>query len=183
MSAKLFREFCAEAGLVCASQEVINWISRSRRADRHRIPGSGLPLTDVLSTFYKPAMVPGAATPTRVYLNPAFAEEWRQLVVLASLYAGGPEEDAPAAPAVTPMLRAARALKRRGLTVVLNRARERANEGTEYASSLIREKALAARVRRHEPIVNAIRRRCCPDCGAALDSVSQCRSCQAQFLA
>jgi SAM-dependent methyltransferase len=182
MSAKLFREFCAEAGLVCGTQEIINWISRSRRADRHRIAGPGLPLTDVLSTFHKPDVGPAAPVPTRVYLNPGFAEEWRQLVVLASLYAGGPGEDAPTAPATTPMRRAARALKRQGLTVVLNRARQRANEGTEYATSLIREKALAARVRSREPIVNAIRRQCCPDCGARLDSGSLCRSCQAQFL-
>ena len=182
MSARLFRQFCDAAGLVCGAQEVINWISRSRLADRHRIAGPGLPLTDVLSTFHKPVDATRRhEEPTRVYLNPRFAEEWRQLTVLASLYAGGKNENAPSAPVAAPLHRAARALKRQGVAVVLHRVRERANESTKYATSMLRERALAARVRRHEPILNAIRRRCCPDCGAALAARS-CQACRAEFL-
>ena len=86
MSARTFREACREAGLVCLSQEVINWIGRGRRVDRHRIAGDRIPLTDCFSLFKRPGSE-DAEQPTRVYVNRHFVDEWRQLIVLSTLYA------------------------------------------------------------------------------------------------
>jgi SAM-dependent methyltransferase len=183
MSARLFREYCAEAGLVCTSQEVINWISRSRRADRHRIAGARMPLTDTMSAFRKPHARDEATQPTRVYLNAHFADEWREIVLLAAIYAAGMREDEPAVASGAPLERAARVLRRQGISGVLARLRERASRAGDYASSLVRERALAVCVGRNEPILNAFRRRCCPDCRGPLAYANRCAACRVEYLA
>lgn len=173
MSARLFREYCAEAGLACRTQEVINWISRSRKADRHHPSSAGLPLTDVLSTFERPAVEPGggAALSTRVFLNPRFADEWRQILVLTALY--GRHDDAPPAQART------EACSRPSLA---RRATEKASRLAEYWSSFARDHAAAWRAERREPIVNAVRRSRCPDCGARLSTSGACQGCRVEFV-
>jgi SAM-dependent methyltransferase len=178
MSARLFREFCDEAGLECVSQEIVNWISRSRMADRHRIPGAGIPMTDAFSTFTRP-LGPERRT-TRVYVNPSFAEEWRQCTTLASLY--GTELAAPSvAPSVPLAARVTSALSIKGVATVIARAKGRARRAREHVTSLARERMIARQVRRAEPILNALRRGRCPDCSAALTSGSRCSGCRVQF--
>jgi 2-polyprenyl-3-methyl-5-hydroxy-6-metoxy-1,4-benzoquinol methylase len=184
MSARLFREYCAEAGLLCQTQEVINWISRSQRADRHRPKANGLPLTDVMSTFVRPGGTLGRADVpqrrTRVYVNPGFADEWRQIVLLTSLY--GRQDEAPkthTAPSarVRPSLAA--------------RAKDKATFLADYWGSYARDHGAAWRASRREPIVNALRRGRCPDCGAATSggtgsrqpSRAVCDSCRVEFVA
>ncbi|MGH9348981.1 MAG: class I SAM-dependent methyltransferase, partial [Vicinamibacterales bacterium] len=95
MSARVFREACRDAGLVCVSQEVINWIGRGAQADRHRLAGERIPLTDCFSTFIRPPATRDG--PTRVYVNRRFVDEWRQLLVLSTLYgrSGDGSEAAP----------------------------------------------------------------------------------------
>lgn len=173
MSARLFREYCAEAGLRCSSQEVINWISRSRRADRHRVPGDGLPLTDALSVFERPG-APGPPEWTRVYLNPQFVDEWRQIVVLTSVYGGGGERDSIAAPIAESA--AGRRPSLRG------RARDKAAHLTDHARSYARDRLSAWRAARHEPILNAVRERRCPDCAQPLSGDRRCSGCRVQFI-
>jgi SAM-dependent methyltransferase len=170
MSARLFRTYCAEAGLRCTSQEVVNWISRSRRADRHRISGRGLPLTDVFSTFERPDGAGDEAAPVQVYLNPGFAEEWRQIVVLASMYQPGGEPP----PVATSEAGPRKALSARIVDAMIYSA--------DYAGSWLRDHATAARVARREPILNAVRRGRCPDCSAALSRERGCIRCGVRFV-
>jgi SAM-dependent methyltransferase len=182
MSARLFREYCAEASLHCRSQEVINWISRSRRADRHKIPGPGLPLTDAMSVFSRPASP--IDDPTLVYLNPHFAEEWRQIIVLATLY-GRRVTSTPAKASDTPVAdrleRALRMARQSGLSGVFERLSERTTEARDFAATLARDTANARSVRRHEPILNAIKQHRCPDCGQQLVSDKRCSNCRVEF--
>ena len=178
MSARLFREYCTEAGLQCVSQEIINWVSRSRRADRHRISGAGLPLTDVLSTFERPessmqGVAAGEAIPTKMYLNPRFADEFREIVVLATLY-GRPGADA------TP-LSAPRRPPNDPATLVA-RIMERMRDRADHLWSYLRDHGNALRVRRHEPVLNAVRRQRCPDCARALTSHLACASCTTEYV-
>lgn len=174
MSARLFRDYCAEAGLLCPTQEVINWISRSRRADRHQPTAAGLPLTDVLSSFERPG---GANVPrrrTRVYLNPGFADEWRQIVLLTSLYGrqGQPPSQASSAPSDVTVAPPSLA----------QRAKDKAARLGEYWGSYARDHAAAWRARRREPIVNAARQGRCPDCGGGLSSTRGCQACRVEFV-
>jgi hypothetical protein len=178
MSARLFREFCDEAGLQCVSQEIVNWISRSRTADRHRIPGAGIPMTDAFSTFARP--LGPERRPTRVYVNPSFAEEWRQCTTLASLYGTEPVAP-PFAPPAPLAARVTTALSTDGVSGVLTRAKARASRATEHVTSLARERMIARRVRRAEPILNALRGGHCPDCSGTLSSGSLCSRCHVQF--
>jgi SAM-dependent methyltransferase len=83
MSADVFRDACASAGLACESQELVNWLGRSRRADRHRLSGRCIPLTDCFSVF---SASDTPARPTRRVANPTFVNEWRQAVWMAELY-------------------------------------------------------------------------------------------------
>jgi hypothetical protein len=180
MSARLFREFCGEAGLECISQEIVNWVSRSRKADRHRTPGPGMPMTDAFSSFARP--LGPANRPTHVYVNPFFAEEWRQCTALAPLY--GEEAFAPAlAPAASASLvdRAASAWSSGGVGSVLGGAKARARRAAEHVTSLARERITARQVRRAEPILNALRAGRCPDCAGTLTSGSDCSRCHVRF--
>jgi SAM-dependent methyltransferase len=171
MSARLFREFCREAGLHCVSQEIVNWISRSRKADRHAIPGPGMPLTDAFSTFARPSGAP--QRPTKIYVNQFFAEEWRQCTTLASVY--GEAAFASRVPPPPPGAPTA------GVPTLLQRVRARAARVSEHVSSLARELRTARQVRRREPILNALQRGTCPDCARPLTSGHLCSPCSALF--
>jgi len=83
MSADVFREVCASAGLACESQELVNWLGRRRHADRHRLSGHCIPLTDCFSVFSTSDTL---VRPTRRVANPTFVNEWRQAVWMAELY-------------------------------------------------------------------------------------------------
>jgi hypothetical protein len=181
MSTRLFREYCRESGLHCRTQEIINWVSRSTRADRHRIPGWGMPMTDALSTFSRPARDERAAT--RVYVNARFVEEWRQLMDLAAIYgrvAAHRDTDARVQKA-TVTARVSRALRANGVAGVADRLREKVSERTEDVASLLRERRLARRVRRNEPILGNLRRGRCPDCRGPLHGRS-CPPCHVDYL-
>lgn len=150
MSAAIFREACRAAGLVCLTQEVINWIGRGRRADRHCLPGTQVPLTDCISVFLRP----GPHTrnePTRVYVNRRFVDEWRGLQALAPLYAR-----ADADPVGEGHLK-----PRHGLSAIVSLS--------ERTRSYIYERWTAHTFLSHEPIVRALRRGVCPDCGGRLE--------------
>jgi SAM-dependent methyltransferase len=171
MSARLFRQYCAEVGLVCRTQEVINWISRSRKAERHQPKATGLPLTDVLSTFERPGGTEVPRLRTAVYLNPRFADEWRQILVLTALY-GEQAEPASGAALAAPRVRPSLAL----------RAREKAAFLADHWGSFVRDHASAWRAERSEPIVNAVSRHRCPDCRGHLSSTLDCGSCRVHFV-
>jgi SAM-dependent methyltransferase len=70
MTAALMRDFCSEAGLACAMQELITW------------PGAHRPI-DCLTTITKRP----AITPCRVVVNRRFTEEAATLQRIAVLYA------------------------------------------------------------------------------------------------
>ena len=169
MSARLLRQYCVEAGLSCRVQEVINWISRSRRADRHRVTPYGLPLTDVLSTFERPLDAPtrpAARTPlpTVVHLNPRFAEEWRQIIVLSALYGRAPATHDAQEVVPVPAQRVRGAVTRAGAFDLAQRVRQRGARTADELASFVRDHFAAWRVRRREPVMNAARRWRCPDC-------------------
>ena len=90
MSADVFRDACEKAGLACCSQELINWIGRGRYADRHRLPGHCIPLTDCLSVF---TLEGSPHAPTTQIANHGFVDEWRQAVWMAEMY-GNPSRGA-----------------------------------------------------------------------------------------
>lgn len=164
MSAAVFREACRAAGLACVTQEVINWIGRGTRADRHRLPGPQIPLTDCISVIRRP----DAETrhqPTRVYVNRRFVEEWRGLHALAPLYARA-EPDALAEGDLKP---------RRRLSAIAS--------FPERARSYAGERWTAHTFVRREPIVRALGRGVCPDCGGrlAIAAGRHCRACHVSF--
>jgi SAM-dependent methyltransferase len=82
MSAEVFREHCERSDLCCHSQELINWIGRGAWADRHRVDGRLLPLTDCLSVFTREP----DRHPPRVLRNHRFVDEWRMTVQLVDVY-------------------------------------------------------------------------------------------------
>lgn len=176
MSARLFREFCREAGLVCVTQELINWVSRSQRADRHRIHGSGMPLTDAMSTLVRADGEP--ARLTQVHVNPSFVHEWRQCVLLAQAYGRSAmmdtaqARDGMATPGAPDQMQTG---------TVLARTREWLHRRADDATSLARERLVAHRVRRKEPVVNALRAGRCPDCGRELTPPRVCISCNTTY--
>jgi hypothetical protein len=165
MSARLFRDYCREAGLACDAQELVNWVGRSRKVDRHRVPGDGLPMTDAFSSFSRPLVPSG--DPTRVVANTGFAHEWRQCTTLAAVYVeealGQPPDAAGSAPPPVPPARN-----------LPSRARDRAWRTIDFAASLIRDRYAAQQVRRREPILNSLRRDRCPDCGVGGGSRRVC---------
>jgi SAM-dependent methyltransferase len=180
MSSALFRQYCREAGLVCVSQEIINWVSRSRRADRHRMAGPGMPMTDAMSTFMKPRH--SAPRPARVYVNPHFVEEWRQISDLAAVYGDGHCEPGPGVSTPPAASRASRVLRNEGIAGVAARLRDKTVASADYLTSLARERRIARRVRRREPILNALAAGRCPDCGSPLQSGRSCIRCDVEFV-
>jgi SAM-dependent methyltransferase len=183
MSARLFREYCRDAGLHCTTQEVINWVSRSRRADRHRIPGWGMPLTDTMSTFMRPP-VGAEPAPTLVYVNPGFVEEWRQLVTLATVYAQGRvdrPDPAPSRVRANALARLTRVAGREGIAAVAGRLQSRAAKRADHVTSLVRERARAHRVWRHDPVTGSLRGGLCPACGARL-AQDRCERCVVEYV-
>lgn len=173
MSARVFREACRAVGLRCVSQEVINWIPRGPRADRHKLSGGFIPLTDCLSTFVRPDASVDQG-PTRIYINPHFVDEWRQLIVLSLVYGGfdGAVNDSGQIP-------------RRGLRAVAGRLARRALDVSERFTSRAREEAMGRVYAYREPIVRRILSGICPDCGARLQrsaSRSLCQHCDALFV-
>jgi SAM-dependent methyltransferase len=87
MSAAAFQEQCDRAGLGCRSQELITWIGGGEWADRHRIDGRLLPLTDCLSVFTRAQ----TAQPLQVVRNHQFVDEWRATVRLVDVYVREPK--------------------------------------------------------------------------------------------
>jgi SAM-dependent methyltransferase len=86
MSADVFRAQCAAAGLSCRSQELLNWIGRGASANRHRVDGRLLPLTDCISVFMRAT----ADGPAHVIRNDGFVDEWRTTVSIVDAYAREP---------------------------------------------------------------------------------------------
>jgi SAM-dependent methyltransferase len=165
VSARELRALSREAGLRCVSHELINWIGRDTEVDRYRLPGTQLPLTDCLTTLVREP-VDGRS---RVYVNRSFVDEWRQLIELARVYAPPPEagatepataawiESPPEPPRVTPW--------RRRL-------------------GWLRHRLAGWRFALQEPVVRALRRRRCPDCGSKVDGglTLTCRRCGLDFV-
>lgn len=83
VSAQTVRRQCTDAGMHCRSQELINWIGGGVHADRHRLDGRLMPLTDCLSVFVNEP----SSAPTRIVLNRAFVDEWRASVWMVGFYA------------------------------------------------------------------------------------------------
>ena len=79
MSAELFREMCAESGLRCASQEIVNW--------------GGAELHDCFSVFVRDPAPSGK--PCDVRENPNFMTEAFGLGAVSRQYQGGAGEKPP----------------------------------------------------------------------------------------
>ena len=168
MSASAFREGSRAAGLRCVSQEVINWIGRGARADRFRLPGGDIALTDCISIVVKPAdRQPDP--PTRLHVNRRFVDEWRELLVLATMYADhdqpGSDDGSPAVTAGRP----ATPQRREGVLARLSRRR----------AGLV-ERREGRKFRRREAIASAVAAGTCPDCGGRL-SAARCSTCRVAF--
>jgi SAM-dependent methyltransferase len=142
MSARQVQQYCDEAGLYCRSQELINWIGRGDRADRHRLQGRYVALTDCLTVFTNE---PAAARP-RVVANHAFVEEWRSAVWMVDVYAREAVASAPRkrdarVGAARRKLAAARELYRQhGVRGVMARAWQRGEEIVEFALSAVKSR-------------------------------------------
>ena len=179
MTARRMREAARRAGLECGTQELINWIGRGRMADRPRLQGRALPLTDCLSIVRRPH---GSAHPTRVVVNPTFVDEWRAAAWLAAAYP--PETANGHGPAEAPptgmghKLTTASSLVKKGPAAFARVASERA----KYAGATARAWALGQRVKRSEPFVPALRAGHCPDCGGALGRNAGCPACDVVWL-
>ncbi len=179
MSARRMREAARRAGLACTTQELINWIGRGRTADRPRLEGRALPLTDCLSIVRRPP--PGAAGSasalTRVVVNPTFVEEWREAAWLAAAYP--PNGNGAAASVetlrtgVTRKLSTASSLLTRGPAAFARIASERARSATNAA----RAWTVGQIVKRREPFVPSLRAARCPDCGGNLRRDAVCTAC------
>jgi len=145
MAADTFRDACEKAGLACCSQELINWIGRGRHADRHRLPGQYIPLTDCLSVF---AHDDGARRAAKQIANHAFVDEWRQAVWMSEMYgnraASSTAIEAPSgSPSWMRKLRTAIGIMRRdGLAAFAGFTYERAAATAEFVASAIRARLL-----------------------------------------
>ncbi len=159
MSAAGFRSACSDARLRCATQEVINWLGRGARGDRHRLPGEEVPLTDCISVVLKPiGMAPDS--PTLVHMNRRFVDEWREVAVMARMY-GGVENGAAeqqTARVAAPVLKPQPA----------SRTSSAGNSLPSRVRSYLSERRAGRRFRRNEPIVRTIAGGTCPDCGTRL---------------
>lgn len=172
MSARVFREACREAGLRCETQELINWIGRDAEVDRHRLPGEQIALTDCLSTCVRTSE--GADAFTRLLVNRRFVEEWRELIVLSSVYPRshadrayrpGETRNAPLGRLFNPGVTAGSPSVR--ATLARARARWR---GRRFAAQ--------------EPIVKRLQQGTCPDCHGVLTQgagAPQCERCRVEF--
>jgi len=148
MSADVFRQACERAGLACCSQELINWIGRGRYADRHRLPGQCIPLTDCLSVFTRDDRV---HAPAKRIANHGFVDEWRQAVWMSEMYgnpspaesASGVRDAGCGSRSWTRKLRTATAVARRdGLASVFALMYRRAAADAEFMASAIRARVL-----------------------------------------
>jgi SAM-dependent methyltransferase len=147
MSSDVFRRLCDDAGLACRSQELINWIGRGRNADRHRLDGRCIPLTDCLSVF---TTADGTRVAPRVIVNHAFVEEWRQAEWMADVYlerlqdvVGTPATAARSSDWVRHKLATARTVWRRdGVAGVAALARARLAAAATFAISACRARLL-----------------------------------------
>lgn len=191
-SARLVRESCEAVGLRCVSQELINFVGRGAKADRHRIPSRDVPLTDCVSTIVRPTETV-RSPPTTVYVNPTFVDEWRQLLVLDSLYRAATECHGPGPEPVrddtevhgngrlNTLARVARKRGLGGLAETVSAGLERRREA--YASYL-RERYDAFVFRHGEPIMRGLARRRCPDCDRVLERQAagfRCQHCRTIF--
>ena len=155
MSAAIFRKAAREAGLTVVSQEVINWVGRGRKADRFRLEGDAVALTDCISVLRRTAGRRGTEETARVFVNRRFVDEWRELIVLATMYAGAGERTWPP-PA--------------------------ASGRREHLRDWIDERRTAMRFRRREPIVRPLADGRCPDCAGALTGRDRlCARCGVTF--
>jgi len=160
MTARRMRDAARRAGLECVTQELINWIGRGRTADRPRLEGRALPLTDCLSIVMRP--IGDGPADTRILCNRTFVDEWRQTLSLAAIYTRRAHEGS----AVTP-----------------------APAGPRRRSDVLKERAhkeLAGRMFvRLDPIAPALRARRCPDCRTTMTTIggrtSSCAHCQTQW--
>lgn len=170
VSAAGFRAACRAAGLRCVSQEIINWLGRGAKPDPQRPPATRIPLTDCISVVVKPTDSLTTDPPTRVHINRRFADEWLEVLVMASLYGDGPE---------------VRALPRQGgvrasdVASRIGRALAAPIQLRRYASK--RKAALI--YERSEGIAGAVLSGACPDCGSRLsqDAWPRCGRCNAAF--
>jgi SAM-dependent methyltransferase len=144
MSAALFRDQCAAAGLACPSQELINWIGRSRNSDRHRLNGRCIPLTDCLSVF---ANTSEQTARTTIVANHAFVEEWRQAVWIAEVY--GRDGNGATPPLSPPSLAhkietVVDVGRRQGVAAIVAMAWEKAVNASSLATMAVRARLLGA---------------------------------------
>ena len=169
VSARLFRQFCAEAGLRCLTQEVINWIGRDVDVDRHRLPGSQVPLTDCLSLCVRDT---SARDGSSVYVNRRFVDEWRELIDLTMLYANGGDTAVPSrGPSSGPAARTS--VHPRSGAARVRQTASRTRHRLQGLGFVLRE-----------PIVRALRSGRCPDCGepaARRGAGLACTRCEAHF--
>jgi ubiquinone/menaquinone biosynthesis C-methylase UbiE len=89
-SARLVREACRDAGLLCCTQEIINWIGGRREALNLHRSAESIPLTDCFTVCLRPAAGTAPGSPTTVCINCHFVDEWRQLIDLSALYPSAP---------------------------------------------------------------------------------------------
>jgi len=171
MSARALRESAKNAGLACPAQEIVNFVARGARSDRHRISGVGVPLTDCFSLLEKPTN--GTTSPTAVYINRQFVEEWRQLIVLAHLYAEGARQSATI-PDGAAVARTGATRQRRTTSAIRDGLLRR----IEHWHSAAREHASARRFRLWEPIARPVIAGECPDCASRLE-IGERRACVA----
>jgi ubiquinone/menaquinone biosynthesis C-methylase UbiE len=189
MSAGVFRHACREAGLLCVTQEVINWIGRGADADRFRLTGDSIPLTDCFSLVLSPS-AGATVTATHVFVNRRFVDEWRQIPLYSRLYAR-PELTPPVSlprehdRTRPPVQRALRALREEGIRAVAARASARLAAIAENRASRAREHVTGRWFMQREPFRRRIVQRVCPDCGSRLrrqrDS-AVCPRCFAAFV-
>ena len=175
MSARRMRDAARSAGLECATQELINWVGRGRHADRPRLPGPALPLTDCLSVLRR--RTASAAQPTRVIVNPTFVDEWRSAAWLAAAYPpngnGGTRIPETLRTGVSHKLSTASSLLTRGPAAFARIA----TDGARVATHAARAWTAGQIVRRREPFVPALRAARCPECAAPLARTGVCGAC------
>jgi SAM-dependent methyltransferase len=187
VSARTFRDACRDAGLVCLSQEVINWIGRGTRVDRHSLDGRLIPLTDCFSVFTRPGDA-FAERPTRVYVNRRFVDEWRQVIVLSALY--GRRRSAPAATppnGIRPQQNDGEPRRCRAISLqrLASAARARVAAAAEPRTSRVREEAIGRWYAARDTIARRIASGSCPDCGRRLTphcGTGLCQVCVATFV-
>lgn len=161
MSARVFREAAAAAGLHCVAQELVNWIGPESDAEKHHLAGEHVPLTDCFSTVRRRAQTRDGFPVTRVYLNRHFVEEWRQLVDLSRLYGCDSR------------------------LAVIGVPQTHRGERVPRVWRGLRQRSAGWVLSVREPLARSVLRNRCPDCAGALtfeDDARQCRSCRVAYL-